>query len=121
MACQRYMAYLILPSLFPGSVRSVYSVFCDGIVQQQLLDERTVPCLELLGRWRMASREVVAVQIVLQEKRLEVCQCVFLTEESPHAILIIYVTAVELVCFQFLKLADEVFTDGEVLLAVSPW
>ncbi len=73
----------------------------------------------------------MAVHIVLQEKRLEVCQCVFLTEESPHAILIIYITAValgfaawlvqELMCLQFLELADEVFSDGEVLLAVSPW
>ena len=74
-----------------------YPVFCDGIVKQQLLDERTVPRLELFSRWGMSSREVMAVHIVLQEKRLEVCQCVFLTEESPHAILII--TAVELMCF----------------------
>ena len=69
----------------------------------------------------MSSREVMAVHIMLQEKRLEVCQCVFLTEESPHAILIIYITAVELVYLQLLELADEAFTDCEVLLAVSPW
>ena len=91
------------------------------IVKQQLLNERTVPRLELFSRWRMSSREVMAVHIVLQEKRLEVCQCIFLTEESPHAILIIYITAVELMCLQFLELADEVFSDGEVLLSVSPW
>ena len=98
-----------------------YPVFCDGIIKQQLLDERTVPCLELFSRWGMSTREVMAVHIMLQEKRLEVCQCVFLTEESPHAILIIYITAVELMCLQFLELADEVFANSEVLLAVSPW
>ena len=121
MACQRYMAYLILPSLFPGSVKIVYPGFCDGIVKQQFLDERTVPRLELLGRWGVASWEVMAVQIVLQEKRLEVSQCVFLTEESPHLILIIYITAVELMRLQFLELADELLVDCEVLLAVSSW
>ena len=93
-----------------------YPVFCDGIIKQQLLDERTVPCLELFIRWGMSSREVMAVHIVFQEKWLKVCQCVFLTEEPPYAILIIYITAVELMCLQFLELADEVFANSEVLL-----
>ena len=52
----------------------------------------------------MATREVIAVEIMLQKKRLEVCQCVFFTEESPHAFLIIYITAVKLMSLYFLEL-----------------
>ena len=49
------------------------------------------------------------------------CQRVFVTEKSPYALLIIYITAVKLMHLQFHKLTDEVFVDGEVLFAVSPW
>ena len=69
----------------------------------------------------MSSREVMAVHIMLQEKWLEMCKCVFVTEDSPHAFFIIYIATVELVCLQFLELTDELFVDGEVLFAVSPW
>ena len=58
---------------------------------------------------------------MFQEQWLEVCQCVFLTEESPDTYLIIYIAAVKLVGFQLLELADELFVDGEILFAVSPW
>ena len=69
----------------------------------------------------MTSREVIAVQIVLQKDWFKACKCIFFTKDSPHANLIIYITAVKLMGFHFLELADELFVDGEILLAVCPW
>ena len=59
--------------------------------------------------------------IMLQEQRLEMCQRVFLTEDAPYANLIIYITAVKLMRFHLLELADQLFVNGEVLLPVSSW
>ena len=48
-------------------------------------------------------------------------QRVFFTEQSPHTFLIIFITAVKLMGLHFLKLADKLFVDDEVLIAVGPW
>ena len=69
----------------------------------------------------MSTWEVKGVVIMFQEQWLKVRQRILLTEESPNAYLIIYITAVELMGFHFLELADKLFVDGEVLLAVGPW
>ena len=69
----------------------------------------------------MSTWEVKGVMIVFQKQWLEMCQCVLLTEESPYANLIIYITAVELMGLHLLELLNQVFVDGEVLLAVCPW
>ena len=69
----------------------------------------------------MATWEMKSVVIMLQEQWLEVCQRVFLTEESPNTYLIIYITAVELMLLHFLELLNQLLVDGEVLLAVCPW
>ena len=63
----------------------------------------------------MATGEVKGVVIVLQKQWLEVRQRVLFTEESPDTYLIIYITAVELVGFHLLELADKLFVDSEVL------
>ena len=91
-------------SCFPLSLS--YPVFYDRVIKQQLLNEWTVPCFELFCRWCMGSREMIAVQIVLQEKRFEVCQRVFVAEQSPNLILIIYITVVELMFLQLFELID---------------
>ena len=69
----------------------------------------------------MSTWEMITVRIVFQEKRFKVGECVFLTEDAPYAILIIYVATVELMCLQFLELTDQLFINGEVLFAISPW
>ena len=91
------------------------------IVQQQLLNKGHIPCLELFSRWGMATGEMERVGIMLQEQWLEMCQRIFFTEDAPYANLIIYITAVELMGFHLLELVDQLFVDGEVLLAVCPW
>ena len=68
----------------------------------------------------MATREVIAVEIMLQKKRLEVCQCVFFTKESPHVFLIIiYITAVKLMSLYFLELLNQFLGNGEILIPVG--
>ena len=89
------------------------------IVQQQLLNKGHIPCLELFSRWGMATGEMEGAVIVFQEQWLEMCQRVFLTEDAPYANLIIYITAVKLMGFHFLELANQLFVDGEVLLPVG--
>ena len=58
---------------------------------------------------------------MLQEQWLEMRQCILLTKESPYTYLIKYITAVELMGFHFIELADKLLVNGEVLLAVCPW
>ena len=57
------------------------------IKQAKLLNEGHVPSLDLLSRRRVATREVEAVEIVLQKQRLEVCQRVLVTKDSPYTFL----------------------------------
>ena len=66
----------------------------------------------------MATGEMEGAVIMFQEQWLEMCQRVFLTKDAPYAFLMIYITAVKLMGFHLLELANELFVDGEVLLAV---
>ena len=95
--------------------------FLYRVLHHQFLDERNVPSLELFRSRSMSSRKMIAVEIVLQEQRLKMCQSVFVPKESPHLIFMICAAAVKLMRFQLLKLSDELLVDGEVLNAVGSW
>ena len=47
------------------------------------------------------------------------CQCILLSEDAPHAFLIIYITVIKLMGLHFLKLPHKLLVDGKVLYAVG--
>ncbi len=100
------------PIMFGGSLRPM---------NQQLLDQRHIVLLHLIGCGGMGTWEVERGGVMLQEQGLEMGEGVVIAKDAPDTVAGVRGAEVKLMGLDLGKLADESLVDDEVLMAVHAW
>ena len=88
---------------------------------QQSFNKRHIPLANLFGSRSVIAREMERTVVMFKELRLEMRQRVMLAEQSPHTVATVITAMVELMCFHFGKLTNQLLVNHEVLFPIPAW